>query len=240
MRIRVVTWNMGCGPKASPYRKSHGEAWNYLLCELHPDIALIQEALVEKIEEPRQDYSVTVCDLGPGVTAGTAVLVRGLEVRRVPNISVSSHTYTATTKIYTPAGPLTVVSVHVYPGKEQHTDLKRLVDLVDRASGQQSVLVGGDFNAARHFDDVYGGKKYKTFFAAMEEAGLHDVHWGIHGREVQSFWGHQTTEPYQDDHFFITKAWSTRIRSCNVVDNEVVRRVSDHGPVVLELDVSAA
>jgi len=239
MIIRVVTWNMGCGPTASQYRKSHGEAWDYLLRELHPDVALIQEALVAKIEEARQDHSVTVCDLGPGVTAGTAVLVRGLEVRGVPNVAISSHTYTATTEICTPAGPLTVVSVHVYPGKEQHTDLKRLVDLLGSASGQQSVLVGGDFNAARHYDDVHGGKKYKTFFAAMEEAGLHDVHWGIHGREVQSFWGHQTTEPYQDDHFFITKAWSAHIHSCNVVDNEVFRRVSDHGPVMLELDISA-
>ena len=240
MKIRVVTWNMGCGSKASQYRKSHGEAWDYLLRELRPDVALIQEALVAKIEEARHGHSVIICDLDPGVTAGTAVLVRKLDVNVAPSVAVSPHTYTATTEIKTSAGPLTVVSVHVYPGKEQYTDLKRLVDLLGSAFMGQGVLVGGDFNAARRFDEVYGGKKYQTFFAAMKTAGLHDVHWGIHGHEVQSFWGHQATEAYQDDHFFIAKAWSTCIRSCNIIDNEIVRRVSDHGPVVLELDISAA
>jgi hypothetical protein len=45
--MRVVTWNMGCGPNSS-YRKSHDEAWRYLLQELRPDVALVQEALVTK------------------------------------------------------------------------------------------------------------------------------------------------------------------------------------------------
>ena len=160
----------GLRPWISKYRKSHDEAWNYLLHVLRPDVAFVQEALVGKFMEAEQDHSVTVCDLGPGVTAGTAVLVCRLDVRKIPNVSVSSHTYTATTEIYTPAGPLTVLSVHVYPGKEQYADLERLVSLVDSSSEHKSILVGGDFNAARHYDDVYKGKKCKAFFAAMERA----------------------------------------------------------------------
>jgi len=71
----------------------------------------------------------------------------------------------------------------------------------------------------------------------MGKGGFYEAHWAIHGKEVQSFWGRQAKEKYQDDHFFVTNAWASRVRSCNVVDNEVVRRVSDHGPVVLDLDV---
>lgn len=231
---------MGCGPKASPYRKSHGEAWDYLLQELRPDVALVQEALVSKIDEARSEHSVTVCDLGPNVVAGTAVLVRGFETSVAPPIAVSPHTYAVTAEIRTPGGPLSVVSVHVYPGEEQHADLARLVELLGSTFADLPVLVGGDFNSARRFDEVYGGKRHRTFFAAMETAGLHEVHWGIHGREIQSFWGRQTKEAYQDDHFFVTNAWAPRIVSCTVIDNDVVRRVSDHGPVVMELDVSTS
>jgi len=238
--MRIVTWNMGCGPKAAQYRKTHGEAWDYLLQELSPDVAFVQEALVTNLEEARRDHSVTVCELAPGVAAGTGVLVRNFEAAVAPSLAVSRDTYVVPAKVNTPAGPLTVVSVHIYPGKEQHVDLQRLVDLLDHTFAGQAVLVGGDFNAARRFDEVYGGKMHGTFFAAMDAAGLHEVHWAIHGREIQTFWGRQAKEAYQDDHFFIAKAWTSRVRSCTVIDNELVRRLSDHGPVVLELDIGVA
>lgn len=109
--MRVVTWNMGCGPSASQYRKSHDEAWDYLLRELQPDVALVQEALVTKIHDARREHSVSLCEIGPNVAAGTAVLVRGFGTQAAPTVAVSPHTYAATTEINTPAGPLTVASV---------------------------------------------------------------------------------------------------------------------------------
>jgi endonuclease/exonuclease/phosphatase family metal-dependent hydrolase len=237
--MRVVTWNMGCGPRVAQYRKTHDEAWDYLLQELRPDVVFVQEALVTKIEDARRNHSVSMCDLAAGVAAGTAVLVRNFDTAPAPAVSVSRDTYVVPAKVNTPAGPLTVVSVHIYPGKEQHADLGRLVALLDNTFSGQAILVGGDFNAARRFDEVYGGKMHGTFFSTMASAGLHEIHWAIHGREIQTFWGHQAKEAYQDDHFFIAKPWASRVRSCDVIDNEVVRRLSDHGPVVLELDVSA-
>jgi endonuclease/exonuclease/phosphatase family metal-dependent hydrolase len=238
--MRVVTWNMGCGPTASQFRKSHDEAWTYLLEELRPDVALVQEALVAKIQEARRDHSVTVCELGPNVAAGTAILVHGLESHGAPTAAISAHTYAATVEVSTPAGPLTALSAHVYPGEEQHADLKRLVEVLGTTFAGRTLLIGGDFNAARRFDKVYCGKRHGAFFTAMKTAGLHEVHWELHGREIQSFWGRQSKEAYQDDHFFVTTGWASRVRSCKVIDNEVVRRLSDHGPVEMELDVTAA
>ena len=235
--MRIVTWNMGCGPRVSQYRRSHNEAWEYLVKELRPDVAMVQEALVSNLEEARSSHTVTVCRLGPSVVAGTAVLTRALETATAPTIAVSEHTYAVTTKVNTAAGAFTAVSVHVYPGEEHHADLERLVELLRATLRGRRVLVGGDFNAARRFDAVYGGQKHQRFFTAMERAGFHEAHWGVHGREVQSFWGRQTKESYQDDHFFLSSEWQARVRSCDVVDNESVRRLSDHGPVVLELDV---
>lgn len=237
--MRIVTWNMGCNIPASGYRKYHDEAWTYLLDELRPDVALVQEAMVVKMRAAA-DFTVTLCDLAPRYDAGTAVLVReGLVASEAPKLSVGSATYVPTTKVSTPAGPLNVAAVHVYPGDEQHADLAKLVELLGSTFGDEPVLVGGDFNAARHFDKVYGGKKYARFFEAMDDAGFHDAHWAKHGCEIQSFWGRQAKEQYQDDHFFVSKSWASRVRLCSVVDNDTVRRVSDHGPVVLELEVVA-
>ena len=99
------------------------------------------------------------------------------------------------------------------------------------------ILIGGDFNAARRWDEVYHRKMCTKFFDKMNAAGFGEPHWDTKHEEVQSFWGGRTQEKQQDDHFFISKAWSERVLSCNVIDNEVVRRLSDHGPIVLELDV---
>lgn len=77
--MRIVTWNMGCNIPASGCREHHDKAWAYLLGELCPDIAFVQEATLTKIETAR-DFTSTICDLRPGLDAGTAVLVRsGLE-----------------------------------------------------------------------------------------------------------------------------------------------------------------
>jgi len=231
--MRVVTWNMGCGSRQSAYKRSHAEAWDYLVNELRPDVALLQEARLANVEAARATFSVRVCEVATGVEAGTAVLVRGREVTDAKAISVSASSYAATAEVKTDAGPLTVVSAHIWTGKSQYADLARLVELA-AGSFATPVLVGGDFNACRRFDEV-NRTTYKRFFEAMTAAGFDEPHWRIHGKEVQTFWGHQAKEAYQDDHFFVSKAWAEKVRECRVVDDAVVRRVSDHGPVVLEL-----
>jgi hypothetical protein len=40
--MRIITWNMGCGWRASEYRKHHDAAWSYLLDQHQPDVAFVQ------------------------------------------------------------------------------------------------------------------------------------------------------------------------------------------------------
>jgi hypothetical protein len=42
--MRVITWNMGMGPRFGSREVPHDQAWHYLL-GLGPDLALVQEAL---------------------------------------------------------------------------------------------------------------------------------------------------------------------------------------------------
>ncbi len=235
--MRIVTWNMGCGSKTSPYRRYHNEAWEHLLKNLKPDFALAQEALFAKFDEFKRSYSVVLCNAGPDVDAGTGVMVRGLDISEIPPVVISPHTYSAAIDVCVPAGRLACSSFHPFPGKHLFSDLNQIVKKFGSLAGI-NVVIGGDFNDSRHWDEVYGGKKHRNFFAAMDEAGLFDAHWGIHGRESQSVWTRRTTEPYQNDHIFVTRAWARRVSSCRVIDDNIVRRLSDHGPVLLEIDVS--
>jgi hypothetical protein len=61
--------------------------------------------------------------------------------------------------------------------------------------------------------------------------------WRIQEHETQSVRTRRTTKPYENDRIFITKAWAHRIKSCREVDDSMVRRLGDHGPVILELDI---
>ena len=233
--MRFVTWNMGCGPRPSTYRKSHDKAWRYLLDELRPDVAIVQEAMHARLDRESTDR-VVFRNKPDGLDSGTAILVRGVDAVGADPIT-AAETYAVSTRLTLPAGSCAVVGVHVYPGDQHQIALRSLAESFGAAAKVTPLIVAGDFNSARHFDTVYRTNNHKWFFDAMTAAGLEDAHWAKHGREKQSFWGRQAKEPYQDDHVFVSAGWADRVTSCDIVDNEVVRRLSDHGPVVFEVDV---
>src|SRR5262245_39427983 len=169
--MRVVTWNMACGPRASRYRKHQDEAWKYLVRELSPDVALVQEALVSHLEERRADHWVTLCDLGAGVVARTAVLVHELESKVGPDGLVSPQTYAVTARVRTPAGLLTLASVMVAPSED--SDLTKLAKLLGSVAAD-GLLVGGNFDAGRRSGRDHGAR-CEPFYEAMLAAGLHRV-----------------------------------------------------------------
>lgn len=225
--MRIISWNMGCGPRTR-YRRTHIEAWRYLLAELDPDIAFVQEALLRTTMLPSDGALFWSADLGSD--SGTAVFVRAgmtaspVEVR-------SSGSYVAAVNLGEREFPLLLVSAHVGPGNYQKHRLT-LAEVVGQLVVERRFVVGGDFNTARHWDTVYGGRQHTAFFEDLARRGFHDCHWKKNEREVQSFWGHQAKEPYQCDHLFTDKSTSDSVVKCFIVDNPIVRALSDHGPVV--------
>ena len=229
----IVSWNMGCGPR-SRYRRTHADAWHYLLA-LRPDVALVQEVLQNSA--PPLTVGTTFWSADRGTDSGTAVFVRDGVVAE-PVAIQSPGSYASAVSIRGSGISMLVASVHVGPGnyKENRRALSR--ELIT-ATADRRFVVGGDLNAARHWDAVYGGRTHAEFFKALTDNGFHDCHWAQHGREVQSFWGHQTREAYQCDHFFTDRATADlgQVLNCVVVDNPQVRVLSDHGPLRLELAI---
>jgi exonuclease III len=76
MFMRVITWNINGANEKS-------RVWNYLLSELKPDVALLQEVgrNHEEIEEIKEAFNVkskrATCEKGEDQTFYTAILVKG-------------------------------------------------------------------------------------------------------------------------------------------------------------------
>jgi endonuclease/exonuclease/phosphatase family metal-dependent hydrolase len=229
--MKYVSWNMGCAPSMAKYRKTHAHAWQYLLAELRPDVALVQEALLTAA--PSAPGGQLYWSEDRGSESGAGIFVRdGLQARSVPLQSKGS--YVAAVELTLGGSPTLVASVHVGP-PDYKKHLRTLLDDLSQAADGRRFVIGGDLNAARHWDDVYGGRWYTKYFEDLGQRHFHDCHWAQHGKEVQSFWGHQAREAYQCDHLFVDEATAPNVSECAIVDNADVRRLSDHGPIHLTI-----
>jgi endonuclease/exonuclease/phosphatase family metal-dependent hydrolase len=220
---------MGCSPRGSPYRKTHQQALRYLFDELHADIALVQEALLDLPIWVRPACISQQATL-EGHNAGSGLFVRGMPAREL--VIRAEGCCVAAAEVEGPNGALVTASIHVST-RNQRRRLRGLISALLPALKGNRFIVGGDFNAAREYSE----RAYGWFFDELTSYGFHDCHRAIYGREVTSFWGHQAPKGgIQDDHLFIDGASASRVLSCDVVDNTEVRRLSDHGPLVLVID----
>jgi len=221
--MRIVTWNMGRS------RKTHEAAWDYLLSVLKPDVACVQEALGSADRLVEGSGAITWSKTKAG---GTGVFVRrGLAGPGTPTSLPGSYVAAVTLRLGSRA--LRVFSVHV--GPESWKNQEALEPwLVGQVQAEPS-LVGGDINTSRAFS-----AKHKAYLNRLIESGVHDCHWARHKREVPSFWGRQSRKAkYQDDHFFASRSLAGSVSDCRVDDNPQTRILSDHGPVVLDLENEA-
>ncbi len=143
--MRIVSWNMGCGPRTAKYRKTHTEAWHYLLDELKPDIALIQEALFSAIEIVAQQGALFWSE-EHGSDSGAAIFYRkGLQAK--PIALQSEGSFLAGAEIIIPNGSFSFVSIHVGPGDYKH-NVKDVFDVLEPRLKPINFVAGGDLNAA--------------------------------------------------------------------------------------------
>lgn len=160
---------------------------------------------------------------------GTGVFVRrGIHASESSSLVPGS--YVAAVSVRLLGHEATVFSIHVGPESWKNQQALKPWLLLQLRS--QTSVVGGDFNTSRSYS-----RRHKEYLDGLVAAGLHDCCCPT-GIEAQWFWGHQAAQAkkYQDDHFFASAPLSPVVRSCRVVDNPLTRMLSDHGPLVLELD----
>lgn len=268
-RMRVLTWNMGYWG----HSKRHEEAWRWLLDELRPDVALLQECVPpgwvgrdhgllfhRASETSRQPW-------------GTAIVASGMELRpvEVPELAAwvaqlgpdAPRRCSATNlpgrcpsaELHVPGiGPLLVVSVHnphfpidpvlldgidVSAMKLQLAKGVWLLDALFHFLGRhlgRPLLLGGDFNYSRLLDHPKP-KGNVEFFDRVAAEGFVSLHRKFHDQDERTYFS-KGKGPHQLDYLYADASVAARTTSCSAVAYERVAGLSDHAPLVAELELS--
>ncbi len=226
--MKIVTWNMDCWKRDV---SRHDEAWAYLVEELRPDIALLQE-----VRPPAsfEGNNLLYTAIGGSRRWGSAIFTNGLPIHGIP---IENHKgWVVAGEILLPNNSKAVaVSIHArFIEREVFPHLNYLFDDLSPVLEEQTFIVGGDLNAARLIDEVYGTRCDSEFFDRIESSGFFNCHRKFHAKEQQTFWG-KTKYPYQDDHLFVSEHLKEQVLSCDTLDYERIRKLSDHSPVLAEI-----
>ena len=254
--MRIVSWNMARGPRPAGL---DADPWQ-VLATLDADVALLQECKqpVDGTIRGHLHFAPSKSGWGTAVWSrhplGDRVALPPSDDERRSLFAHELDGYVATATVNVPgAPPLLAVSVHAWPAPLKLEVVARLgidglktpaakkvwpTDLIWLAtrhlpSASARVVLGGDWNAARLFDTVYGPRGNQEFFDRMAETGWHEVMRRFHKNEHQTYF-RKGRGPYQLDHVFVSSALLSGLASARVETEGGVRSASDHAPVVVE------
>lgn len=227
--MKVITWNLGYWQ----FARFHAEAWAYLREEIQPDVALLQETSIPTL---RDDERV-IFKLIRGAW-GTAVYARGADLQELPAQRHPTRVAAAVLRMPATEGEIRIASIHapiingrVFPY------LSNIFDELETMFAGHTATLGGDLNSARLAESVWPGYGHGPFFERLGRGPFVDCHRRFAPEEVQTFFRSDSVHPFQDDHLFVTPDLSARLVSCDVILNEVTRRVSDHIPLLATLSL---
>ena len=131
-----------------------------------------------------------------------------------------------------------------------HTSLHRaisdLTPVLDSAAHGMPVIVGGDFNTSSQFPSPHR-EAFRTVHERLTGLGLHNVSLRPEDqllagcpcddepcRHLQTYEG---AIPYQDDYLYMSEDLVRRTRLVQMERTEAVQAVSDHFPLIVEVDL---
>ena len=232
--LRIVSWNCAM---ALPGRKADA------LLALRPDVALVQEC-------------GQVADLGEGELVRVAWTggwdPKGLAVYARPELEASvDPSHDPALRWFLPirlAGPIPMAMLAVWAMHDPHAAepspklrMLRALDAYAAFLGSGDALIIGDFNNNDRWDTPAAPtfRRIRERLAAVGLTSLYHERTGeVHGAESVGslFWKRDAAQPYLIDHCFLPRTWLPRVREFSVGTAADWLRLSDHAPLVVELD----
>lgn len=218
----AVVWNMG----------NRRVAWDYLVDELTPDMALLQEFAPRPGDSKRgQMFHAAV----PDVSWGSAVYVKRGAVRALP-LPPEHHGWLMAAEVELPGfASLVAVSVHASIRPAVRPKIDRAFEALEPLLAGRSFVLGGDLNLSRLYDKVNRTTHHTAFLDALPGRGFVDCLQKFHPGEQQTNCG-RSKHPYQNDYVFVSQDLAPGVAGCDVaVSCDVVARkgLSDHCPLRL-------
>ena len=118
-----------------------------------------------------------------------------------------------------------------------HRIFSDLTLLLEGKMGKRDIILWGDFNASIQFDKRQKRESHHILFEQVKNFGLIDCLGSFHEELVQTYRHNQGNEPWQLDYLFLSERLEDKLENCYVIDESNVMKLSDHNPVVAELNI---
>lgn len=225
--MRVITWNLGYWQ----HKAFHSEAWTYLRGEIKPDLALLQEFSPPNLEK---DENLLFKPIYQGW--GTALYSRSTKLEEIrfniyPARVVAAQLRVSRRKIFVISVHAPIIKNRVFPY------LAEIFDEIENIVSEQTFIIGGDLNTARLAESVWPGHGHGPFFERLRDSVFFDCFRKFHDTEQQTFFRKGGKHPFQDDHLFVSHDLADQVISCDILNNEYIRKFSDHAPIVTEITI---
>ena len=247
MTLRVLTYNICRGGAGKEDQIAA------VIASLQPDITVFQEATIPAVIEKvaaRTGMAQWASSRGESLAFMSANGVRHFEWHH-PRLS--RHAFL---EIEPGLGELRIFGVHLSALYSAWTERHRVIELrallASIARHQHGFhLLAGDFNTLAPGDLLDfrklpnrlralvwlsgGNIRWRTIQLVLD-AGYTDAYWLLHGSDVG--YTFPTWAPHvRLDYFFTPAAFSTRVRSCEIVTHSAAAAASDHLPLAVEVDL---
>ena len=211
--MKAVTWNI------DSKKTDKSKLWEYIDKEINPDILLVQEC---------RGYPSSYQGIGRHIGGtrlwGSMVLSKKYSLEP---IHLTNHMgWVVGAKFEIEDYPLLVFSLHAKLRDIGGYVVPHLTnifnDIMMAADDFQYIVIGGDFNAARLYDDVYfhpAEYQHRNFFNWLE-TDLHLI--SVTGKEETQTMRGNSKHPYQNDHIYVSKSMSELLTHAQVLFDDVI------------------
>lgn len=261
--LRLATWNLNHWRQPLLPADTRRAAWEYLTKIVGAQVALVQEA-VPPLNLAREravygemaghrNWGSAVVALDPAVSIEPLRSVRNAWSRRRFLLTNTHPGSVAIAQLTVPdIQPITLISVYgVLDGSAVSTMLRVIADLVplfDSPYGAR-VILGGDLNVSRATRDPRQLARAEAVFAAIRSLGLVEAKTLVVDLPASSpdcpcgsgtacdhlpTWG-----AAELDHLFVSPSLAGQVRAVSVDASVVPAGLSDHVPLVIDLELSA-
>jgi endonuclease/exonuclease/phosphatase family metal-dependent hydrolase len=220
---------------------SREAAWEYLKHRISPDIALLQEFVPE---DKKGNFHYRHNSFGGRMTWGTTVVSFIDNLSPIEFFVTHQGSVTSAHLTSTPSGEdMAFVSIYgiIENGRATpnlHHVLSDITPLLLGDFGIKSIIIGGDFNTSTQWEmnnKRWPGLTPSLLFDRIKDFGLVNVTGHFLGNHVQTYRAKQGDFPWQNDYLFVSGGLLEKISKCEVLDNEEIRGLSDHNPILIEL-----
>lgn len=242
IEIKIATWNMN--------QRTSLESWDYIIDEMDADIVLLQECKIPEGIDKRCNI------IHAGETKETpwydqkdwcsAVVTKDYPISEIKDERfINSHNGAVVAgEVETPDFEVSAISIYGihdklgYCSTTMHRIVSDITPLIHHSGKQGKFIIGGDYNVSRQWDDCHSDQSHGLVFDRLKDLGLVNC-------TEEYYRGHKKTnrrdnamKPYQLDYIHVSASLVTRrCFSCDVLETNKVKRLSDHNPVFVKIKI---